>query len=386
MSKYKTNIVLAVLFVLTALLIAGCGQSNPATTAAAPLSLTTSSLPNASIGISYSQTLQASGGGSPYTWSITEGSLPGGFSLSARTGSISGMPMNPGTYNFKVQIVDSNGATASGSLSIIINAASVPLTAGTSYLATGEEGVIYTQTLKAYGGSGVYTWEISGGSFPQGLALDGKTGVVSGNLTKSGKFIFATKVTDSKGAIATESLTLTVNNRVNITTAALEFGEVDTIYARRLEAADGVGSYTWSIAGGIFPDGLSLNANTGEITGAPKFPGTFEFTVKVTDSIGGTGTKVISLEVKPGVIMKTTVLPSGNVGTAYTAKLEFSGGNGEYVWALVSGTLPEGLTLDGNTGIISGTPKAAGTVKVTIEIIDSYGSNDKKELSITINP
>jgi major membrane immunogen (membrane-anchored lipoprotein) len=386
MSRNKSVIILAAVFMLAALLITGCGQSSTTTTAAAALSLATTSLPNASIGISYSQTMQASGGSSPYTWSITDGSLPGGFSLSSRTGSISGMPMNPGVYKITVQVSDSKGAVASRPLSITINAASVPLTAGTSFLTTGEEGVSYTQTLKAYGGSGTYSWEISGGSLPEDLALDGKTGVLSGKLKTAGKYIISTKITDSQGAIATESLTLTVNKRVNITTESLEFGEADVIYARRLEAADGVGNYVWSVSGGKLPEGLELTAKTGEISGTPKKSGNYDITVMATDSIGGIATRPFTLEVKPGVIMSTTTLPSGKVGTAYYAKLEFSGGNGEYIWGLQSGALPDGLTLDGNTGTISGTPKTAVASTFEIEIIDSYGSSDKKELTITIGP
>jgi hypothetical protein len=386
MSRNKSLILLAAVFMLAALLITGCGQSTTTTTAAAALSLTSTALPNASMGISYSQTMQASGGSSPYTWSITDGSLPGGFSLSSRTGSISGMPMNPGVYKITVQVSDSKGSVASRPLSITINAASVPLTAGTSFLATGEEGVGYNQTLKAYGGSGVYTWEISGGSLPEDLSLDGKTGRLSGVLKTAGKYIISTRITDSQGAMATESLSLTVNKRVNITTEALEFGEADVIYARRIEAADGVGDYSWSVSGGKLPEGLELNAKTGEISGTPKKSGNYDITFMATDSIGGTATRQFTLEVKPGVTMKTTTLPSGKVGTAYYAKLELSGGNGEYIWGLVKGDMPDGVTLDGNTGTISGTPKTAASSTFEVEIIDSYGSSDKKELTITIVP
>ncbi len=383
MLRNKIVLILVAALLLTALFMTGCGKTTPTTTAAV-FSLTTTSFPNATIGISYSQTMLASGGSSPYTWSIIEGSLPGGFSLSSRTGSISGMPMNPGTYRFTVQVTDSSGAVVTRPLSITINEPITPLTAGTSYLATGEEGVAYSQTLKAYGGRAPYTWEISGGTLPEGIALNGA--VLSGTPKTAGKYIFATKVTDSQGAIATESLTLTVNKRVNVVTESLVFGEVDIIYARRVEAADGVGNYTWSISNSKLPEGLVINANTGEITGYPKIAGTFEFTVMVTDSIGGTGTRLLSIEIKPGVSLHTTQLSSGKVGKEYSTRLEYSGGNGEYVWTLEKGVLPEGLALDGNTGAISGTPKTAGTVTFTIELIDSYGSADSKELTITIEP
>jgi len=89
--------------------------------APAPLNITTTSLPNGTVGTLYSQTLQASGGTSPYLWSITSGSLPAGLSLNASTGVLSGTPTTQGTSNFTVQVQDSLIDTDTQSLSITIN-------------------------------------------------------------------------------------------------------------------------------------------------------------------------------------------------------------------------------------------------------------------------
>ena len=386
MSGKKLILLLTVILSLTALLIAGCngGSATEPTTTATALSISTGALPDASIGISYSQTLNASGGTGPYSWKIIEGSLPGGFSLSSRTGSISGMPLSPGTHNFTVEVSDSADAVVTKALSITIKAASVPLTSGTSFMATGEEGVPYSQTLKAYGGSGEYTWSISTGSLPEGLTLDEKTGIISGTVSKAGKYIFSTRVTDSLGAFSTESLTLTINKRVNIITESLRFGEDDIIYAQRVEAADGVGNYSWSVSEGELPQGLQLNKVTGEISGTPADAGMYEFTLMVTGELGGTGTRSMTLEVRPNVSITTESLPGGKVGEEYSQTIEFTGGNDEYVVALAEGELPIGLTLDGNTGKISGTPKAAGTSTFKIEVIDSWGSFDEREYTIEV--
>ena len=93
--------------------------------APAPLTITTTSLPPGTVGIPYSATLAASGGTTPYTWSLSSGSLPVGLTLNATTGSISGTPTAAGTSSFTVQVTDaaSPAATASRSLSIVINAA-----------------------------------------------------------------------------------------------------------------------------------------------------------------------------------------------------------------------------------------------------------------------
>ena len=70
------------------------------------LTITTTSLPDAQVGVAYSQQLAASGGTSPFIWSVSVGSLPAGLTLSA-SGLLSGTPIVSGAFNFTVQVVDS---------------------------------------------------------------------------------------------------------------------------------------------------------------------------------------------------------------------------------------------------------------------------------------
>jgi hypothetical protein len=90
------------------------------TATVAPLAVQTASLPQGTAGVAYtSTTLQATGGVSPYSWSVPSGSLPTGLSLSA-AGLISGMPTAGGTSTFAVQVQDSTGALAGASETIVI--------------------------------------------------------------------------------------------------------------------------------------------------------------------------------------------------------------------------------------------------------------------------
>jgi len=88
-----------------------------------PLVLATASLPSGIRNVSYSATLSATGGVTPYTWSIVGGSLPGGLTLSASSGVISGTPTDAGSYTFTAQVADSQSPsdTNTKQLSIVIN-------------------------------------------------------------------------------------------------------------------------------------------------------------------------------------------------------------------------------------------------------------------------
>ena len=110
--------------------LSGISGSTGLTVQAAPLSITTASLPNGTVGAAYSATLAATGGTGPYSWSIVSGSLPSGLTLNAATGAISGTPTAAATSNFTVQVSDSAipAATSSKALSISVTATPTTVT------------------------------------------------------------------------------------------------------------------------------------------------------------------------------------------------------------------------------------------------------------------
>jgi hypothetical protein len=89
-----------------------------------PLSITSNSpLPNATVGVPYAQTIVATGGALPYTWSVVAGSLPAGVTLNAQSGILSGTPTTAGTANFTLQVRDATQATAQKPFTITIGTA-----------------------------------------------------------------------------------------------------------------------------------------------------------------------------------------------------------------------------------------------------------------------
>jgi len=165
--------------------------------AAQPPTVSTASLPGGTAGTGYSTTLQASGGTTPYSWSISAGSLPAGLTLNSSTGQISGTPTTAGTASFTVQVTDAASNTGTKALSIVTAAVSLQIT--TTSLADGQVNSAYSAPLAATGGTKPYAWSVSSGSLPAGLTLGSSTGQILGTPTSSGSFSFAIQVKDSSG-------------------------------------------------------------------------------------------------------------------------------------------------------------------------------------------
>ena len=142
------------------------------------LSLTTSSLSDGTVNLAYSQTLSATGGKTPYTWSSRQGVFLPVLNLNTSTGVISGTPTIAGTSNFTARVTDANGAYSNSALAITVYAA---LSVTTTALSDGTVSLAYSQTLASTGGKSPITWAIVAGSLPLGLTLNSGTGVISGD-------------------------------------------------------------------------------------------------------------------------------------------------------------------------------------------------------------
>ena len=247
-------------------------SSNPnwtglvATFATAGPVVTTTSLPNGMQNTAYSATLAAVGGTTPYTWSMSSGTLPAGLSLAPSTGVISGTSTATGTSNFTVQATDANSLTGAQPLSLTVVA---PMNVTTSSLPNGTQNTAYNTTLAATGGTTPYTWSISAGTLPTGLSLASNTGVISGTPTGTGTSNFTVQVTDVNSLTAAQPLSLTVAGPVSVTTASLPNGTQNTAYNATLAVTGGTTPYSWSISSGTLPTGLSLASSTGVISGTP---------------------------------------------------------------------------------------------------------------------
>ena len=165
----RPNLILLGVSVCLASLFSGCGSSSQSPSS--PLSITTAStLRQGVINASYTTTLSATGGVTPYGWNVASGNVPPGLSLS-RAGILSGTPTASGSFSFNVAISDSEHppSVANALFSLTINAA---LQITTTSLFNGSPSVFYSATLAAAGGLPPYSWTIAQGSLPNGLTSE----------------------------------------------------------------------------------------------------------------------------------------------------------------------------------------------------------------------
>jgi hypothetical protein len=249
-----------------------------------PPTITTESLPDGVVGTEYSATLTATGD-TPITWSISVGALPAGLSISPNTGKISGMPTTANTYNFTVKATNAGG-NGTKEFTIVITTTAVAPVITTTTLPDGVINTEYSATLAATGDTPI-TWSIGTGELPTGLSINATTGKISGMPTTADTYEFTVKATNAAGN-DTKNLSITITTTAVapvITTTTLPDGMVNEDYAVTLSAT-GSAPITWSIANGALPEGLSLNAESGMISGTPTIAGTYDFTVKAENTVG----------------------------------------------------------------------------------------------------
>ena len=184
-------------------------------------------------------------------------------------------------------------------------------------------------------------------------------------------------------------------NPVQIATTALPnviVGQAMNDFPMTVAQNSGVGPFSWYVDN--LPAGLKMSIN-GTISGAPTQLGTVtcNFTVMDSNVPPFIAETTLEMTVESNLVITTTSLPQAVVGTPYNIQIEQTGGLPPYTWALVSGALPIGLSIDPDTGVIIGVPCTynsttdfSKTYSLTAQITDSIGAIASAALSCTLAP
>ncbi len=365
------------------------------------LIILTGNLPNGTVNQPYNQTVQVSGGVTPYAWTQL-GSLPAGMSFNAANGQITGTPTTAGTSTFTVKATDNSSPPKSveKQFSITVNqtGTGTTLSIPTSSLSDATQNQSYSQTVIATGGQTPYNWSVSGGAqLPSGLFVNASTGEIFGKPTTLGNFTFTVGVQDSSSPV--KSATKQLSIKVVAPGASVAISNVASSNITNTSAI-----ITWTtdkpstsqVTYGItttYGSSTPLNSSrviSHSVTITGLSPGT-TYNYQAISSITGftarssnytfktTGTPIANLTIT------TTSLSGATQGQPYSQTLSATGGKSPYNWSISSGNLPAGLGLS-SSGTISGKPTIAGTSTFTVRVTDNSTPQQSatKQLSIVV--
>jgi hypothetical protein len=346
-----------------------------------PITLNPTLLAPAVSGISYSESLSATGGTAPYVYTLSSGALPSGLTLSS-SGHLSGLAGATGASNFTVQVTDASGCQTGRSY--VLNVECGLLQVLPAVLPSALVGSSYAAVLSAAGGSAPYLFTVTSGSMPPGLSVT-PSGVVSGTPTASGTYAFTIGLQDVWGCSSGRNYSVQVDcPALSLNPPSLPSGATGSSYSQTLTAVGGTAPHAFSVTAGSLPAGIVLSTG-GVLSGIPSTPGSFSFSVTVVDARGCDVTAPFTLAIAcPVVHPEPSSLGAGQAGMPYSQTMSASGGSPPYSFVISSGSLPAGVTLS-SSGILSGVPATVGTFNIQITATDGGGCSGSSPYELAIN-
>ncbi len=250
-------------------------------------------------------------------------------------------------------------------------------------------GVAYSYTFTASGSSPITYSVPTGGNLPTGLSLSSSTGVLSGTPSAIGSFTFTVQAANGTSPNAvTKSITIVVSaaSTPSFTADAPPSSAAQSYSYSYQFAASGSPAPTFSVSSGSLPPGLGLSSS-GLLSGVPTTIGSSSFVVEASNSIGSVNSQPLTISVtvatRPYFTADSppTSLVTGGTFTGYTF---LAGGSPTPTFAMLSGSLPPGLSLNSTTGYLSGTPTTSGTYTFVIEAVNAVGYTSTPVITMTV--
>lgn len=232
--------------------------------------------------------------------------------------------------------------------------------------------------------------QIVAGGLPPGMAMQQSINpnapifFITGASNAPGDYPFNLQITDSLGNVANKIFTISVFGIVD--GSELPTANIGVAYEHSFSVGGTVaGTPTFSIVDGSLPPGLDLNTISGVLFGTPTSEGAYQFTVRVQDLLGSCD-KTFDLFIDDAECTNIVTEPDlvgGTVGEVYSAQLYSQDMTGQLIWIFAGGTLPDGIGLNGNTGLISGTPTTPGDYSFTVTLTN-FTDSCSREFHISV--
>ncbi|WP_306212210.1 Ig domain-containing protein [Actinoplanes sp. RD1] len=247
-----------------------------------------------------------------------------------------------------------------------------------SYIATAT-----SLQMTATGGRLPLTWSATG--LPTGMTIAADTGLISGTPTTAGSYSVTVKVLDKDKRADTSAFAWTIVQPLALTSPGDQTSRTGTALTLAVTATGGITPLAWKATG--LPAGLSLNATTGVITGTPTTAATTTTQITVTDSGTPTPqTKTVSFSwrVLTPVTLANPGTQAGTNGTIVTYNLQnaASGGLKPYTWTATN--LPDGTSINGSTGAVSGQLIRGSRYITTVTVTDAAGGTATMDVIVLV--
>ncbi len=311
----------------------------------------------------------------PYFWTTAEGVGGDGIHRAVRRKGVWFPVFSPGA--------DRDDADAESA-----EKAAVPLyiTSGTPPRVPVDTALNYV--FEAIGGRPPYRWRMVLGV--EGFSIEPGSGIFTGRSATPLETALAIHVTDAEGAEDSALYTLRIGTEegLEITTTALPNGTPGSDYAATLKAAGGTPPYAWSVDDPL-PDGLTLDAASGLLSGRIATAYEQEIQVRVSDRAGAESARLFDLRFAALIEITTPArLPPAAPGAPSELGFEASGGQPPYQWRLIAGSLPSGpagLWELSPGGVLSGVAATGDSLhRFTLEVVDSSGNSAQKAFQLPV--
>ncbi|MBQ1074981.1 fibronectin type III domain-containing protein [Micromonospora sp. C31] len=222
----------------------------------------------------------------------------------ATSGVVTGLTSGV-TYRFTVAARTSQGTGPESALSPAVRT-NVSPTLAFPTPPPGAVGVAYVAPLDVTRGVPPFVWSVESGSLPAGMTIRPNDGTLSGVPTTAGTYPLVVRVIDANGNYGSRRIVLQINQAPDLRNLAPPLAEVNAYYSNQFLVVGGTAPFSWSLAAGPLPPGLTLDPVTGNLTGLPSVAGSYAFTVRVTDAFGLSDTQDFRMVVQPASVVTLT--------------------------------------------------------------------------------